>query len=441
MTNFAYLYDDPLIDISYLPINWELPVDKVYQDLGGRQQWKQMLLDCQTQKPDYLIIRRPDELGDSLEEINQALTQLEKLGIKIITIEQFDGFSQFAHTDYPDLRANLVQILNQIHTNQRSQKLRQGHAKNRLKALPPPGKAPYGYRRGQDRYIIDRSTAPVVKDFVERFLLFGSLRGAVRYLEQKYGKKISVSTGRRWLTSSVYRGNLTYKDGGVISHTHIPIIAQEEAAQIDRLLRRNSRIPPKSASARRSLAGLVVCQPCQSSMTIKRVTTHNKQREYLYLRPVNCPRQPQCRGIPYQEVLDLTIERIGKDLPPAVAKIDVPMMENIKENIESEIKQKQDILTQIPLLKNQGILDQQTADLRCYKLQVEIAQLQGKMAQLPPANLPTIAQAVSLRQFWLDLSESERRVYFREFIRQIEIIRLDDQQWRLKLVLFLNHQG
>jgi hypothetical protein len=68
-----------------------------------------------------------------------------------------------------------------------------GHVRNRLQALPP-GKPLFGYRRGKDRYIVDRSTAPVVKDFCDRFLLYGSPRGTVRYLAKKYGKKISVTT-------------------------------------------------------------------------------------------------------------------------------------------------------------------------------------------------------------------------------------------------------
>jgi hypothetical protein len=36
------------------------------------------------------------------------------------------------------------------------QDLGQRHARNRLKSLPPPGKASYGYRRGKDKYTIDR---------------------------------------------------------------------------------------------------------------------------------------------------------------------------------------------------------------------------------------------------------------------------------------------
>ena len=71
--------------------------------------------------------------------------------------------------------------------------------------------------------------------------------------------------------------------------------------------------------------------------------------------------------------------------------------------------------------------------MRNYKLRTEISQIENKIAQLPPGNLKAIASAVSLPQFWLDLSEAERRFYFREFIKQIEIVHNDSQSWSLQL--------
>jgi hypothetical protein len=81
----------------------------------------------------------------------------------------------------------------------------------------------------------------------------------------------------------------------------------------------------------------------------------------------------------------------------------------------------------------QGILDRETEELRAYKLRTEISQLQGQLAELPPVNLRETAQAVSIPQFWQDLSEAERRFYFREFIRKIEILR-DGNEWTLNLI-------
>jgi DNA invertase Pin-like site-specific DNA recombinase len=374
-----------------------------------------------------------EELGDSLEEVSDRLTQLEALGIDIIATEQSYSSSQLSNGDSTDIRANLLKLLSEIQNYQRSRRIRQGYARNRLKALPPPGKAPYGYRRGKDRYILDRSTAPVVKEFFEQFLLYGSLRAAVRYLEKKYSKKISVSTGRRWLTNPIYRGDLGYQNGEVISDTHTPILNREEAAQIDRLLRRNRRLPPRTASAARSLAGLVVCGECQSHMTVTSVTRPRKDQEYLYLRPISCPQHPKCRAIAYEKVLDNTIQRICQELPRAVAGMNVPSLDGVKQSLSSQIANKQDILEQLPALTTSGVLDSETAELRAYKLRTEISQLRSRLWALPPVNLQAIAQAVSIPQFWCDLSESERRFYFREFIRQIEIMR-QDKAWDLQLV-------
>jgi hypothetical protein len=325
----------------------------------------------------------------------------------------------------------LLKLLHTVPEHHRSQQLRRRHARNRLQALPPPGRAPYGYRRGKDRYLIDRSTAPVVKDFFEHFLLYGSLHSSVRYLQKKYSKKISVSTGKRWLTSPVYRGDLEYQTGEVLPDTHLPILSRQEAAQVDRLLRRNRRLPPRTASAPRSLSGLVVCATCQSSLKISRAT--HKQREYLYLRPIACPRQPRCQALPYQQVLEQTIQQICAELPSAVDAANLPDLDRIKQQIAAQLTAKQGVLAQVPSLVETGVLDSETADLRAYKVRTEMAALQTQLAQLPPVNLKATAQVVSIPQFWFDLSEVERRFYLREFIRQIQIQR-SESAWQIQLV-------
>jgi DNA invertase Pin-like site-specific DNA recombinase len=437
MKIIAYLYSDPLLESPPDDSIWGLEVDKVYQDLGQRQQLECLLQDCQVSPPHYLLIRRLEELGDTVEQVSDRLNKLEQLKIEVIATEQAYNTSQIKQITSQEIRTNSAKLWQEIAANQHRNRLRKGHARNRIKALPPPGKAPYGYRRGKDRYIIDRSTAPVVKDFFERFLLFGSLRGAVTYLEKRYGKKISVSTGKKWLTNPVYRGDLVYHNQAVIPDTHIPIISREEAAQIDRLLRRNRVLPSRTASAPRSLAGLVICEQCNSPMTISRVSTRNKsnhEREYLYLRPMNCPKSKPCKAIPYQQILTQTIERICEDLPATVAELNLPNLELIKEIANQQIQKKREIITELENLIKQGILDEETANLRSYKLKTEIAALQNKLDQLPPGDLRIIAQAVSISQFWLDLSEAERRFYFREFIRKILIIRPTEKEWQLKLV-------
>lgn len=429
----AYLCQDLTWETQLEPTIWGWEVDQVYQDLDWRRsQFAVLLQDCQTDPPSYLLVMRLEDLGESLSQVTENLMQLERLGICIVAIEQAYASPNFQQeqaaiehqgedSSASSNSSQLLVLLDAIQSEQRSRRIRHGHAQNRIKRRPPPGKAPYGYKRGKDRYVIDRTVSLVVKDFFEHFLLYGSLRGAVRHIAAKHGKKISVSTGRRWLTNPVYRGDLTYQNQQVVMDTHTPLLSREEGAQIDRLLRRNRSMTPRAASAPRSLAGLVFCATCQSPMTISRVMTRGKGKEYLYLRPTKCPEKPRCQAISYDRILQKTVQAICEKLPQAVAGVNQPILNQFKQGVDTEIAEKQRILSQLPALVETKVLDQSTADLRAYNLQTEISELKTRLAQLPPVNLKEIAQTVSIDQFWMDLSESERRFYFREFIRRVDL--------------------
>ena len=142
MTTIAYLYSDPLLESPPDVSIWGLEVDRVYQDLGKRHSLQQLIEDCQKHPPNYLLIRRLEELGDSLEEVSDRLSELEALGIEIIATEQPYNSSQLKNAEPNDIRVNLTKLLQEIENNQRRRRIRQGHARNRIKSLPPPGKLP-----------------------------------------------------------------------------------------------------------------------------------------------------------------------------------------------------------------------------------------------------------------------------------------------------------
>jgi len=55
-------------------------VNRIYQDLGKREELQQLVRDaCRTAQ--YLLIRRLEELGDSLQEVSDRATELEALGV------------------------------------------------------------------------------------------------------------------------------------------------------------------------------------------------------------------------------------------------------------------------------------------------------------------------------------------------------------------------
>ncbi len=457
MGKIVYFYFDPAFESWVDAASWATAGFKVYQDADlSRPQLRQLLADLKARDPVEsaacsLFLRRLEELGQSLQEVADCLRQLEDCGVQLWILGAANHTSDLPSPETLTLEAltpdaialmtanatavaaqNLTLLVN-LQQQQRSRQRQRGHALNRLHCKPPPGRPPYGYQRGSDCYELDRAVLPILRDFFEHFLLYGSLRSAVRFIAHKHGKRISVSAAQRWLTHPVYRGDLQYQRNVVQSDTHLPILSREEAAQIDRLLRRNRRLPPRTASAPRSLAGLVTCQACCSPMHVSRVKARQKPYDYLYLRPMACPQKPKCKALAYEAVLEKAIQEICRCLPRAVSQMpNLPPMDLIKGKIQKAIAAKQAVLAQLPALITQDILDTHTADLRAYTLNNEIAQLQARLAQAPPVNLTETSRTVSIPQFWFDLSESERRFYFREFIKEMAIAR-DESGWNVVL--------
>ncbi len=294
-----------------------------------------------------------------------------------------------------------------------------------------PGVPPFGYKRQKDRYVLDRANAPVVREFFEHFLLYGSLRGAVRHISQKFRKEIAVSTGRTWLVNPVYRGDTPLRKGKgstapIVRDTHTALISRDEAAQIDRLLRRNQSLPRRAASAPRSLSGLVVCQTCTQKFTIASVQYQPKSKPrppegYLYLRCLTCPQKPKCRAIAYEQVLTSVIKAITQELPPALSSAPLSQIELARSRLAETIQAQSDLIPKIQELLASGVLDQETATLRLNNIYREVARLEAELSQLPPPNLKAIVANLAISQFWLDLSETERRFYFREFLHSIKL--------------------
>jgi len=431
----TYTYTDPIIDQVPDTFIWGLEVDKNYQDVGNRKSLNSLFKDCQINPPSYLLVRSLHELGDTCAEVISAIAFIESLKIEIIAIDQPYNSSKFKHINEEEKKHQLTNIWQEVEKTIKSRKQKKGHSHNRLKALPPPGPSPYGYQKGKESYILNRSSAPIVKDFFERFLLYASLRDSVRYLEQKYNKKIAYSTALSWLKNPVYRGDLASKNRSIVANTHTPIISREEAAQVDRLLKSHRRFKPRSTTASHCLAGLVRCQICGSLCKVNSVNQRNKKRQYLYLTPIKCGQKKSCPSWQYQNILDLTIKTICTELPIIVKKIKTPDVNVIGQNIRQILAEKKLILKDLPNLVEREILDQETALIRSYKLQNDIVELSEKLNQLPPDNLKEMINNLAIAQFWYDLSEPERRFYLREFIKQIYVIPDLNQpkQYQLKL--------
>ncbi|MET0111835.1 MAG: recombinase family protein, partial [Limnospira maxima] len=100
MKILAYSYTEPLLEPPPDPTIWGWDIDGIYQDFGDRQQLEQMLEDCQQlPPPNYLLIQRYEELGNSVLEVSDRLRQLQQLNIQVIAIESDLKSSDISRVD------------------------------------------------------------------------------------------------------------------------------------------------------------------------------------------------------------------------------------------------------------------------------------------------------------------------------------------------------
>ncbi|MBF2056831.1 MAG: recombinase family protein [Cyanobacterium sp. T60_A2020_053] len=433
MSIIVYSYIEPSFQEIPSSFCWGLEVDKIYQDIGSRYQLDKLFADCQQNPPQYLLIQGLEELGDNLAEVWRALDFLESLSVEIIAVNQPYNSSQFKVIGSEEKREKLTKIWRDIEQKIYSHKLKKSHAEKRLRAHLPPGKAPYGYQRGQENYLINRATAPIIRSFFERFLLYASLTDSVNYIKRKYNKKIALSTALNWLKNPVYRGDLAHKNKTIMANTHTAIISREESAQIERILKSHRRFSSRSTSARHCLAGLIKCQTCDSLYKINQVNQKRKEQKYLYLTPVQCFKNMPCPSLIYEKILKEIINIICQKLPQKSTNFNQINIEEVAEQFKSNIISKQQILSKLDNFIKENILDIKTAEIRKYQLNQEIVELKEKLAQLPPANLVKMSSDLALPQFWHDLSEPEKRFYLREFINQIYLDYNDNHELIINL--------
>ncbi|APB32909.1 Site-specific recombinase, DNA invertase Pin homologs [Gloeomargarita lithophora Alchichica-D10] len=403
--SLRYDYGHPLLDRERLrQMDWESAEPLWLDTTPLRPQLHCLIQQYKNRPGTRVLVPAWDRLGDSLSAIYQSHHALQQAGITLVVAqgntldwEQVNHIKKYLQKRYITL----------------------GHIIAQGKHRPPPGRVPYGYQWGETGYLPDPKTEPVVRAFFEHFLLYGSVQAAVTLLKENYHKYITPTTGIRWLSAPVYRGHTQTKHQPLQRHTHPALLSPEEAAQIDRIRQRNRKVSRRSASAPHALAGLVRCAQCQQTWRVNSVYLKYKQNTYRYLVPGACPLRPTCAGVPYEPFWLAVLQHL---CPQLTQLFEQPLpFGAIKQGLQSQIHQKQQILSQLDELKHQGILDELTTQMRAVTLQTELNQIQNQLAQLPPVNLQEIARTASLPAFWLDLSPVEQRVYLREFLHHIKI--------------------
>ncbi len=287
---------------------------------GDRAQFKTLMQEVAAGLVDAVVFTRLDRVGRKLKDILEAVEVFEQSGVRLIILD--DGID--TKTPAGRVQLQILGALAEFESNRLEERVRHGwnHVRDTNKGL----NAPFGYCVVNGKYVFDTSPFlqliagkvemskyDIAKDVIAIFLDKGSLRGAVRVINEKYGLTRlrndtkeegvrrsrslfgwGVSGLRQWLVNPVLRGHTRYgvkiKKEDIRYNTHEDILIDPETAEkIDYLLATNKRLAnisfDKQKENRHFLSGLVKCAQCKGSCNIKRGSSGG--REVLYYQCYN----------------------------------------------------------------------------------------------------------------------------------------------------------
>lgn len=208
---------------------------------------------------------------------------------------------------------------------------------------------PFGYKKGDFSFEVDKQSSKVVKIIFEDFLNGLSLRSIAIKLDNlgiytNRGNKFDVRSVKYILTNPVYTGKLRMKkekcavEFDVINGMHRPLISKNDFEKVQKILKRGENLNLKTRGKNiHMLSGLVFCGNCGAKLTI--CSKNNFLQCCKYSKGI-------CKishGISAKKISEVVLEKLKEDIGdekiniivnPKKQKAEIEILKNslIKEN-------------------------------------------------------------------------------------------------------------
>jgi len=160
---------------------WGWEVDQLSR--FGKREELQLVRDAQAEPAQYLLIRRLEELGDSLQEVSDRIAELEALGVQLI--EQPYNSSDLGQSSTA-IRTDLLLLLQEIQRASRSRRMPWACPQSH-QCPPTAWKSALRLPARQEKSMI--AVLPSSQGFFDHFLLYSSLGGSSLSGAKNMGRK------------------------------------------------------------------------------------------------------------------------------------------------------------------------------------------------------------------------------------------------------------
>ena len=237
-----------------------------YKNVDKRLEFQRMIKDSAKGNFDAVVVYKLDRFSRNRFESATYKNKLKINNVKLISATE-------AISDNPEgiLLESVLEGLAEFYSKELSQKVKRGMTESALKCNSTGGHIPLGYKIENKKYVIDETTAPIVR---EAFKMYAEGKSIVEIIntfnnrgyKSSKGSSFNKSSFGRMFANKKYIGTFKY-DGEEIEDA-IPAIIDKETFEMA-----NSRIDKiKQAPARGKakvdylLTGKVFCGHCKEPM-------------------------------------------------------------------------------------------------------------------------------------------------------------------------------
>lgn len=275
-----------------------------------RPEFQHMIKDSYKNLFDVVLVWKLDRFARNRYDSAYYKNILKKNGVRLVSIKE--SISQGA--DGILLEA-ILEGYAEYYSAELSEKVKRGMTENALKAKANGVRAPFGYYiDNDDKYQIDESIAPVVKEIYSLYLEGKRVKDIAKLMNARgiknRGYEMNYNSVFRILTNRKYIGE--YKFGDIILPDAMPaIIDVDTFNEVQKRLKNNKKAPAMHRSEDDYLLTTkIFCGKCGAMMTGEIGTSHT-QAKYRYYK-CNHAKKRKCdkKAVKKDWIEDLVIEEI-----------------------------------------------------------------------------------------------------------------------------------
>lgn len=262
---------------------------------GNRDGFQRMLHDAKKKTFEIVLVHKIDRLARNRKLFEDAIWDLNELGIDVIAVAQDFGKSKEGR-----LMTGIVADLAQFYSENLAEETRKGHKEVALKGEFNGGLPPFGYDVENKKYVINEKEAPYVKKMFQTALNQDSYKELIREMRAagikgKRGKEIGRTQIYEILRNEHYTGVYRYslneeenrtdrraKPNAIRLENAFPAIINKDLFNsVQKILDSRKRAGRKADYL---CSGLVYCGNCGAKMHVYK--SDRKGHTYYYYR---CP--------------------------------------------------------------------------------------------------------------------------------------------------------